>query len=196
MNVEDVMTTHPVTVHVETTVKEALALLEAHRLTTLPVLDQHGRVCGVVSEADLIRDRLPEDQRHQIIQPQTSRPTPSSLVGDVYTPHAVTVGPHDDVTAAVELLTSSVIKSVPVVDRRGMIVGVLSRSDIVHVLTRADADIEGAVTEMLKAVGHPEWSAEAHDGVVAIEGPGSDRERSLARATALSVTGVVDVRIE
>jgi CBS-domain-containing membrane protein len=45
----------------------------------------------------------------------------------------------------VDLLTSTAIKSVPVVDRKGVVLGVLSRSDVVHVLARTDAgDYDGA----------------------------------------------------
>ena len=105
---------------------------------------QGARFVGVVSEADLIRDRILPDPIHREA-PGFRQPTPLPLVGDVCTRHAVTAHPHDDLADVVELLTSTAIKSVPVVDRKGVVLGVLSRSDVVHVLARADAGTdEGA----------------------------------------------------
>ena len=51
MLVRQVMTTDPVTVRAGTTVKVALRLLDENDISSLPVTDEHGRVCGVVSEA-------------------------------------------------------------------------------------------------------------------------------------------------
>ncbi len=138
MFVEDVMTTHPVTVTEAATVQEALQLLDTYSVTSLPVVDPAGRIRGVVSEADLIRDRVRPDPLHREA-PGSRPPTPLPLVGDVCSRHAVTAHPHDDLADVVELLTSTAIKSVPVVDRKGVVLGVLSRSDVVHLLARADA---------------------------------------------------------
>jgi CBS-domain-containing membrane protein len=144
MLVEDVMTAHPVTVTEAATVQEALQLLDTYSVTSLPVVDAAGRIRGVVSEADLIRDRILPDPIHREA-PGFRQPTPLPLVGDVCTRHAVTAHPHDDLADVVDLLTSTAIKSVPVVDRKGVVLGVLSRSDVVHVLARTDAgDDDGA----------------------------------------------------
>src|SRR5947208_15428050 len=52
--VKDMMTTKVVAVRVETTFKEMAAVLRRHRVSALPVVDDAGRVLGVVSEADLL----------------------------------------------------------------------------------------------------------------------------------------------
>jgi CBS-domain-containing membrane protein len=144
MFVEDVMTGHPITVTEAVTVEEALQLLDTYSVTSLPVVDSAGRIRGVVSEADLIRDRVLPDPLHREA-PGSRRPAPLPLVGDVCSRHAVTAHPHDDLADVVDLLTSTAIKSVPVVDRKGVVLGVLSRSDVVHVLARTDAgDDDGA----------------------------------------------------
>ncbi len=130
MYVEDVMTPHPVTTTVSARVEEALALLDRYRVTSLPVVDETGRIQGVVSEADLIRERVPNVDPEK----QDAPLDPLPLVGDVYTPHAVVARPHDELADAVDLMTSTTVKSLPVVDRRGVVVGVVSRSDVVHFL--------------------------------------------------------------
>jgi CBS-domain-containing membrane protein len=196
MFVEDVMTAHPVSVRTTTSVKEALWLLDRYSVTILPVVDRAGRVHGVVSEADLIRDRVPRDPRDRE-DPGTQEPGPAPppTVAEVYTPHAVTVRSHDDLADAVELLTSTAIKSVPVVDRKGVVVGVLSRSDVVHVLARGDSVIEAGIAEQLAALGYEDWLVDVDEGVVHIDGPSTDHERTLARIAATTATGVAGVRV-
>jgi CBS domain-containing protein len=196
MLVREVMTSRAVTVTRDTSVKEALALLERHRITAAPVLDAAGRIEGMVSEADLIRELLHPDQRTH------ERPTPSEwhdlprVVGDVMTTHPVTVAPETDVAAAVELMTSLGIKSVPVVDRHHRVSGMLSRSDVVRVLARSDDEIESRVDAVLAEVGLTDWLVTVTDGEVQLSGPEGSSQQRTARAVAESVPGVVSVQVK
>jgi CBS domain-containing protein len=192
MLVRELMTQDPVTVTPATPVKVALAFLAEHRITSLPVLGSHGRLRGVVSEADLIRDRVHPDQRaHE--RPVDSAWDVPRLVAEVMTTHAVTVHPDDDLADAVELLTSTVVKSVPVVEHDGQLVGMLSRSDIVKVLARADEDLAGEVHALLVSVGLHDWFAQVTDGTVSLTGPDDSPDRTMAHLVAGTVPGVVAV---
>jgi len=197
MFVQDVMTGDPVTVRTGTAVKEALMLLACHGVTSMPVVSAGHRIRGVVSEADLIRESVardprvqetPLDQGDDLMLPRT--------VDEVFTPHAVVVHPDDDLATAVELMTSTSVKSLPVVDRNHRVVGIVSRSDVVRLLARADTTIEGEVDELLRSLGYPNWLVEVHDGVVELTGPSGPSEIGLARTVAGTVPGVVDVRVD
>ena len=197
MLVKDVMTHDPVTVAEDTPVKVAIAHLARHRITAMPVLTRSGRLCGVVSEADLIRDLVSADPRaHELPlddEPWHDRPC---VVGDVMTPHAVTVEPDTELARAVELITSTSVKSVPVVDATGRVVGMLSRGDVVQMLARADADLEGEVDALLTSVGIEGWYAEVSDGTVSLAGPEGSASEGLARLVAGTVPGVVEVHVD
>jgi CBS-domain-containing membrane protein len=193
MLVSEVMTGRPVTVRADSSVKEALEVLAAHQVSALPVVDHQGRIAGVVSEADLIRELVPPDRRAHAL-PVLIDPDLPHYVGDVMTPHAVTVSPYTDVATAVELITSTAVKSVPVVDERDHVVGVLSRADVVRVLARADEELRRQVGELLVQLGLDEWDVEVHDGVAELDGPDDEREFRLADTAASSVSGVVRVR--
>ena len=65
MLVRDVMTTAPVTVTRDTSVKETLTILAGRGISALPVVDGSGRLHGIVSEADLIAETVPRDPRAQ-----------------------------------------------------------------------------------------------------------------------------------
>ena len=118
MLVFEVMTKDPVTVRPGTSIKEALRVLADNHVTALPVATSEGSPAGVVSEADLIRELIPRDPRAHEIPPVDDRRR-ATVVEDVMSAHAVTVHPETDLAEAVELLTSTTVKSVPVVDRQG-----------------------------------------------------------------------------
>ncbi len=195
MLVRDVMSSEVVTVSRTTTVKAALVLLARHHITSMPVLDPGGRLCGLVSEADLVRDLVPADPRaHELPLEEEWRDRPHT-VGEVMTAHVHTVQRNTDVAAVVELITGTAVKSVPVVDSEHRVVGVLSRSDLVRVLARADSDLAREVDALLASVGLGDWVAEVADGVVDISGPHSADQEGLARLVASTVPGVVEVRV-
>lgn len=194
MLVRDVMTPDPVTTRAGTTIKEALQLLTHHGVTSLPVVDATGRIVGVVSEADLIRDSLLPDPRVARTPTDVTVARPHQ-VDEVMSNHPVTVRTDTDLSSAVELMTSTSVKSLPVVDNRDRLVGIVSRSDVVHILARADTLIEREVDALLVSLGHLDWLVEVADGVVAVSGPRGASERALAHLAAHTVPGVVDVRI-
>lgn len=73
------------------------------------------------------------------VDPITFRPvTAPQTVEDVYTRSAVAVRPDDDVASAVEVMSDKGFKSLPVVDDGHLLVGILSRSDVVRALARPD----------------------------------------------------------
>jgi signal-transduction protein with cAMP-binding, CBS, and nucleotidyltransferase domain len=161
----------------------------------MPVLGRHGRLRGVVSEADLIRDLVERDRRaHEIVEDRPARDA-ARVVGDVMTTHAITVRSDDDVADVVDLLTSTTVKSVPVVDG-GHLAGMLSRSDVVTVFARADEELAKDVDAALVWVGLGEWTAKVTDGVVVLSGPDPSEQRALAHLVAGTVPGVVEVRRE
>jgi|SRR4051794_8410690 len=193
MLVRDLMTNEPVTVATTTPVKTALGLLTEHQITAMPVLGRNGSLQGVVSEADLIRDLVPSDRRaHEAPTGNSWRDRPS-VVGDVMSAHAITVHPDDDLADAVELITSTTVKSVPVVEHDGTVVGMLSRSDVVRVLARSDATLARDVDAALVSVGLGDWIAEVREGTVSLSGPADSPDLTLARLIAGTVPGVLEV---
>ena len=194
MFVKDVMSTPVFSVHEGTSVREALRLLDKHAITSLPVVDRDGALVGVVSEADLLRDTVPHDPRRRMLPTVVPEDAPARTVSEVMTSRPVTVGPTDDLATAVELLTSTSVKSAPVVDH-GRLVGMVSRRDVVHLMARRDEQIEAEVSELFRADG-TDWIAEVVDGVVTVSGPRTASERNVADVLAASVPGVVAVRVE
>lgn len=194
MIVKDLMTTDPVTVRADTKVKAALALLDEHDITILPVVKADGRLCGVVSEADLVRELVDHDPRLMIPPGEHSLDRPQ-CVEDVMSPHVITVREETDLADAVELATSSSVKTLPVVDGHDRLVGILSRRDVVRMLARSDELLEQEVDALLVSAGMRDCLVDVHDGVAEITGPADAHERTLATVLARAVPGVVEVHV-
>jgi CBS domain-containing protein len=191
MLVRDVMTTSVVTVHPETRVKLAIQLLHEHQITALPVVDDEGRLVGVLSEADVLRGAVMPDRRTREIPVHTDGRTTPLLVRDVMTPHPMSVAADADLAAAATVLVDTQIKSLPVVDGE-QVVGVVSRRDVIAVLARSDTLIESELDDLLRAA-EIEAVVDVVDGVARLDGPAEPHAREIARVLAGTVPGVVGI---
>lgn len=191
MLIRDLMSSPAVTVMSETPVAEALGLLDRYEISTLPVVDRRGCLAGIVSEADLIRDADPLDGAVGAVVRLTAGVR--RTVGEVMTRQVVSVRADDDVEVAIDLVSSSSLKSLPVLlhDR---VIGVISRRDLIHALATRDQRVRAELSTAFRAA-HPDWVAEVLDGVVTVTGPTGDRDRQIAETLAAGVPGVIAVRV-
>ena len=84
MRTRDVMTTNVVAVNPETPAREAAGLLTERGFTALPVVDDAGELVGIVGEAELLHDRLPQDPRWLVHgAPAEARQAPGEAVAQV-----------------------------------------------------------------------------------------------------------------
>lgn len=192
MLVREIMTHRPVTTTPDATVRQAVAVMAAHRVTALPVLDAQGALVGVLSEGDLVQHVIREDPRaHERPVRDDREPTP--LVADVMSDHPIVVRPAADVASAARLMVSRGFKSLPVVDDSGLLIGVLSRSDVVRAVARTDDELARDVEAQLAGTGLGDWSAGVVDGSVTLSGPDGSSDRTIAQLVASTVPGVVEV---
>lgn len=194
MRARDIMTTSVVSVRPGTSVKEAAALLATHGYTALPVVSDDDRLIGIVTEADVMRDRVPRDPRaycHPLERPAT---TETTTVGEVMTTPVTAMGPGTDVAVLAGALLDAHQRSTPIVEG-SRLVGIVTRRDIVRVIARDDRTIADEVRHRLEVYGGDRrWQVEVHDGVVRIGDEFDDAtDRHVATVLAESVPGVVRV---
>jgi predicted transcriptional regulator len=192
MLVRDAMTRNVVTVSPEATLKAAAGLLAEHAITSMPVVDDTGRLIGVVSEADVVRESLVVDHGANLLVEPVSQAAATSCVAEVMTALPVTVHPDSDLAEAAQLMTESTVKSLPVVED-SRLVGIVSRTDVVRMLARRDQRVEADIDDLIRSAGM-DWLVEVEDGVAVLEGAGRPSDVRLARALVFTVPGVVGVR--
>ena len=182
--VRDVMTTGVVAVRAGTPYREMTAMFRKHRVSGFPVLDDDGKVTGVVSETDLLAVAAGDPDPGTYPAPRSWRPHHKQLTvgeataGALMTHPAVTIGPDELVRTAARLMRSLKLQRLPVVDRDGHLVGIISRSDVLSVFRRTDEEIRREVTQDVIADGFftdpARFTVTVHDGIVTLEGvPGS-----------------------
>ncbi|WP_406510065.1 CBS domain-containing protein [Streptomyces sp. NBC_00212] len=200
--VSDVMTHTVVSIGRDAAFKEIVELMRQWRVSSVPVLEGEGRVIGVVSEADLLPKEEFRDSDPGLL--------PLHRLSDVAKAGAVTAGElmsapaisvHADTTLAqaARIMALRKVKRLPVVDRVGILEGVVSRSDLLKVFLRPDAELAAEVNRTVVAVLFPSQSvtASVQDGMVTFSGPMRDRALApVAVRLAHAVEGVVDVRMD
>src|ERR687887_889773 len=140
MRVREIMTAAVVTVTPRTGLKQAAALLVERGFTALPVVDDQGRLAGIVTEADLMPLESVPDPRTHILPPGAGHPAVAGTVAEVMTPKVVTLAPDADAADAARLMLAHGLRSIPV-SADGRVVGIVTRRDLLRVLARSDEQI-------------------------------------------------------
>jgi len=195
----DVMTTQVVAVRRGTTFKEMAATLRRYRVSAFPVVDENGKVIGIVSEADMLaKEALAAHGLVDGPDRQEVRKAEGVTAGDLMTHPAVTVRPEDSVEQAARLMYSLRIKRLPVVNAGGGLVGLISRTDLLAVYDRPDEEIRAQIEGLIlhEFLEDPRQIAvTVKDGVVTLEG--SPESAALGHdivRQARHVPGVVALR--
>ncbi|MFR9802403.1 CBS domain-containing protein [Pseudonocardia sp. RS010] len=133
LRAEDVMSSPVITVRSGTPVAAAAALLAAHGFTAAPVVDAGGRLLGITTETDLVRDRFRPDGWPEGPAPQ--------VVDEAMSGTPFAMRPEDDLADLVSLMLTSHVRSVPIVDD-GDLVGIVTRRDVLRVVARGEHSAE------------------------------------------------------
>lgn len=202
--VADVMTTEVVTVSPDVSYQEIVAKLVAQGVNALPVVDDGGRVAGVVSEADLVYkiEYTGGALERRIFASRRRRDAHAKAHGlrahELMTAPAITVAQLASLTAAAKRMDDEQVSQLPVVDERGRLCGIVSRCDLLRVYLRPDSHIERDVRrEVLRRtlwVDPEAVSVLVRRGVVTLAGR-TDRRSTALLAVKLTagVPGVVQV---
>lgn len=136
--ISDVMTARPLAVESQTSVREAARLMESEDVGSLPVVEEGGRLVGVVTDRDVA-----------IRVVAAGRDPESTSVGDIASRDLVTLTPEDDLDDALALMAREQVRRLPIVVRDDELVGVVSQADVAH------SAKEKHVGEVVEAISRP-----------------------------------------
>ncbi len=145
MKVRDFMITKVITIKPSATVKELLELLTTNRIGGVPVVDDRGHLTGIVSDGDVLRYLAPkpigiaglvyiiEDGKiEDVLQQKLSTP-----VKEIMTKRNIAyVSVDEDFERTIRLISRHHFKKLPVVNRVGRVVGILSRGDLIRNISK------------------------------------------------------------
>ncbi|MDC0765345.1 CBS domain-containing protein [Streptomyces sp. HD] len=203
--VSDVMTHTVAAVGRRATFKEIVRLMQDWKVSALPVLEGEGLVVGVVSEADLLpkeefRDSDP-DRYTQLHRLSDLAKAGAITAEELMTAPALTTRPDATLAQAARIMAHSKVKRLPVVNRLGVLEGIVSRADLLKVFLRGDEEIAEEVRREIMAHLFPAPGSairvQVHDGVVRLTGRVRDTSLiPVAARLVRAVEGVVDVDFE
>jgi len=130
MLVKERMTPHPITIHPDTSVTDALNFMRQNKVRRLPVLDKHGQLVGIVSEKDLL---------YASPSPATSLSVyeigyllSKLTVKEIMTRNVITVCADCPIEDAARTMVDNRVGGLPVTDN-GTLVGIITETDLFKV---------------------------------------------------------------
>ncbi|RWK89791.1 MAG: CBS domain-containing protein [Mesorhizobium sp.] len=205
MRAKDVMTARVVTVSPDHSVRHAARIMLDHRISGMPVVDDGGRVVGIVSEGDFLRrselgaTALSSGEVRGYVKGHSWK------VADLMTSDVVVADEETPIERIAVLMQEHGIKRIPVL-RGPRLVGVVSRADLLRVVLAARSDdstaagddaIRRSILTRLRedaGVNGDALTLTVSDGLVHFSGAvRSQSERDAVRVVAEGVRGVKGV---
>ena len=198
------MTTHVHVANPQAPFKVLVRLIEENKVSAIPIVDQQGFPIGIVSEADLLlkerRHELEsgEDLLHLRKRRHDRAKAEGTVASQVMTSPAITVPADTPLSEAAQMMQKKNIRRLVVVDQRGHITGIVSRSNLLQVFLRTDAELRdeiiGTLVPAVVLYSAERIRVDVRSNIVTLSGE-VDRKSDvqiLARLTS-ELDGVVDV---
>ncbi len=212
MKARDVMTSPVVTVRPTATVKDTAKLFLKHGISAAPVVDDDGKLVGIVSEGDFLhRAEIGTERKRSwwlVLLAQEKGLAADYIkahakrISDVMTWRVVTASPETPLDEIAALMEQSGIKRIPLV-RDGRLVGIVSRANLVQAVASSGSKLDILISDTAirdKLLAHLRSQSWAHtdllnvtvnDGVVDLWGiQESETERTAIRVAAEGISGV------
>lgn len=135
--VAEIMTGRVVAAKPDASLKNLVRAMRSLQVGCLPVIDDDGRVLGVVSEDDLF----------DVLAGRRSRRRSGYRARDLMSAPAVTVNRQDSLAEAATKAVRTVVHRLPVVDDDGRLIGLVSRTDLLQVYLRPDDAIRDEILQ-------------------------------------------------
>ncbi len=147
VNAKDIMTRDVVTLSPDTGIIDAARLLLETGFNGAPVVDENGKVVGILCQSDLVaqQKKLPIPSVFTLLDSLIPLSTGRNLekavkriaaitVLDAMTRHPITVGPETGMEELAALMVDKNFHTLPVVDQEGKLVGIIGKEDILRTL--------------------------------------------------------------
>lgn len=204
MKVSQLMSPEVITVGRDAPLKEAARRMIEAGVSGLVVTSGRCSIEGVITEADFVKTESERraGKRARLLRwfsrEEPEVPDTERVVGDVMTSDVITLDANADHAEAARLMRKARIKRVPIVDDKGCLVGILSRSDIMRAFARSDAEIVDEITDHVMRevlwVDPRRVKIRCMDGNLVLEGRLETKsDVTLLEALARRVDGVVSL---
>jgi CBS domain-containing protein len=145
--VKDFMTPNPITIRATESLETVVKVLEENHIRGLPVVDDQGKILGIISEADLLVREAPlqpplyltflgsviyfesPEHFHQHLKKSLGM-----QVQDVMTPDPVITTVDVAISEVAQIMLEQKVTRLPVVDANQNLIGIITRHDLIRAL--------------------------------------------------------------
>ncbi|MGC1455382.1 MAG: CBS domain-containing protein [Nitrospirota bacterium] len=134
--VRDVMTKGVISISKYEPVMQVADILTEKNISGLPVVDKDKKVIGIITQADILsmigvsREHTFKDLLKHMLGETLPERRIGDHVGDIMTSPALTIKPDSNIAEAVRIMDEKRIRRLTVADENGMLIGILTRADI------------------------------------------------------------------
>jgi CBS-domain-containing membrane protein len=215
MKARDVMVAPVITATPQASIKSVAETFLRHQISAVPVVDNDGKVVGVISEGDLLhRSEAGTEKQYPwwlraFLGPDALAneyvKAHARKVTDAMTRQVITASPETPLHEIAALLEKHSIKRVPIIEN-GQLVGIVSRANLVQAIASAGKGLDVPLSDATirqKLLTHLKAQNWAHTGMLNVTVNGgivnlwglvrSDSERKAIRVAAEAVPGVLAV---
>lgn len=126
MKVREAMTLNPAACEPSTPLRLVAQLMTDHDCAAIPVTES-GRLIGIVTDRDITTRAVALRDDAALLPARECMSTP-----------VIAVGPDDSIETAAMMMTENVIHHLPVIDEKGMLLGILAQSDLGRRMTNRE----------------------------------------------------------
>jgi CBS domain-containing protein len=151
------VTYNPWSVSFDTDLDELLRMLNQLGFNHWPVIDEHGKLAGILSEIDVLRA---VEERHAVAMAPAMHggrcdTLPNCRAADIMQRRVITVGSHDSPREALDTMLSGGVHSLPVIDD-GRLLGIVTSSDFLREFSYGDSALgREPVTSLIQPATEP-----------------------------------------
>lgn len=146
MRARDIMTHHPACCRSDDTARHAAQVMRDHDCGCVPIVDDAGKVVGIITDRDLAVRGIAEGQDH------------GTKLSELMTPVAICCGSDDDLRDVEQKMALHQVRRIPIVDASGRCVGIISQADIALAATRAKVS-EHEIALVVEQISQPKKGA-------------------------------------
>ena len=137
MSIGDICNREVVLVNKDSSVQDAARLMRVHHVGDLVVAEERdGRriPIGILTDRDIVIEVIAEDVD-----------VGSVAIGDVMSFKLLTAREEDDTFDTIKFMQTKVVRRLPVVDKQGQLVGIVTIDDLIDLLAETLMDVAGLI---------------------------------------------------
>jgi CBS domain-containing protein len=145
--VADVMTPDPISVTPQTPLQEAISILAEKKISGLPVVDEQGKIVGVISETDLMWQETGVETPPYIMfldsviylqnpakYNKEIHKAIGQTVGEAMSDRPITIKADKSVKEAARIMHEKKIRRLPVVNHESQLIGIITQGDVIRMM--------------------------------------------------------------